>query len=114
MGQKTLGMAVSELDDLQRRHKQGMRLEARALANHSKMLSTYTNVRSSLEEAKKRYEVMEGRVRHCPQTNGRILMSSFPVPHRRASVEASGRHVVGTQRTCSKGHGYGEGEEGGG
>ncbi|KAF5341741.1 hypothetical protein D9611_001641 [Ephemerocybe angulata] len=62
MEKKTIAMTVSELEDLQRAHKQSMKLEGKAMANHSKALGTYNKLLSSLDEAKKKYQGLEGKV----------------------------------------------------
>ncbi|KAF6757177.1 hypothetical protein DFP72DRAFT_248816 [Ephemerocybe angulata] len=62
MEKKTITMTVSELEDLQRAHKQSMKLEGKAMANHSKALGTYNKLLSSLDEAKKKYQGLEGKV----------------------------------------------------
>lgn len=60
---RAINNAMSELEDLQRLHKQTVKLEAKALTSHSKTLSTYTKVLSGFEEVKKKYQGLESKVR---------------------------------------------------
>lgn len=53
---------MSELEALQRLHKQSVKLEAKALTAHSKTLSTYVNALSHFEEVKQKYQGLESQV----------------------------------------------------
>ncbi|KAJ2921625.1 hypothetical protein H1R20_g15467, partial [Candolleomyces eurysporus] len=57
-----ISLAMNELEDLQRLHKQSVKLEAKALTSHSKTLSTYINALSHFEEIKQKFQGLESKV----------------------------------------------------